>query len=319
MDMLQVLRRTWLSVVLVLGLMLGAVGVASAQDEPTVTVGSKNFTEQLIVSEMIALMLEDAGYPVERQLDLGGTAIAHEALIGGDIDVYVEYTGTGLIAILGMELPEEAENGDAATPEDDGLIDEVYEIVAAEYPEEFGVEWLEPWGFNNTFALIVTSETAEEHDLETISDLEGVAEEMTMGSEPEFPVRPDGLPGIEDLYGISFAGSETMDAGLLYDAVVAEEVDVISGISTDGRIPAYDLVILEDDLNFFPPYYAAPVVSQDLLEEAPEVADILNQLSGAISDDEMAALNYQVDDEDMEPVEVAQQFLEDEGILDAGE
>ena len=317
--MLQVLRRTWLSVVLMLGLMLGAVGVASAQEEPSVTVGSKNFTEQLIVAEMIGLMLEDAGYDVDRQLDLGGTAIAHEALIGGDIDVYVEYTGTGLIAILGMELPDEAENGDAATPEDDGPIDEVYEIVAAEYPEEFGVEWLEPWGFNNTFALIVTSETAEEYDLESISDLEDVAGDLIIGTEPEFPVRPDGLPGIEELYGFSFEGSQTADAGLLYDAVVEEEVDVIAGVSTDGRIPAYDLVILEDDLSFFPPYFAAPVVSQELLEEAPEIADILNQLSGAISDDEMAAMNYEVDDEDLEPIEVAQQFLEDEGILEADE
>lgn len=315
--MSQVVRRTWLSVALVLGLMMGAVGAASAQDEPTVTVGSKNFTEQLILAEMVALMLEDEGYDVERQLDLGGTAIAHQALISGDIDVYVEYTGTGLVAILGMDLPEDTGNGDEATPEADALIDEVYDIVAAEYPEEFGVEWLEPWGFNNTFALIVTSETAEEYGLETISDLEDVAGDLTIGTEPEFPVRPDGLPGLEELYGFSFGDTQTADAGLLYDAVVDEQVDVIAGISTDGRVPAFDLVILEDDLGFFPPYYAAPVVSQGLLEEAPEVEEILNQLSGVIGDDQMAELNFQVDDGGLEPIEVAQQFLEDEGILGA--
>lgn len=295
--------------------------VAQDEDLPTVTVGSKDFTESIVLAEMVAVLLEDAGYTVERQLNLGGTAVVHEALTNGDINVYVEYTGTGLLAILGMDLPEGAASP-AATPAegaDEGPgTGEVYQIVKSEYAEQFGLEWLQPWGFNNTYVLAVTQETADEYELETVSDLEGVAGELTFGATQEFLARPDGLPGLEEAYGIEFGDAVGLDPGLVYSAVDEGEVDVISAFATDGRIPALDLVTLADDQAFFPPYFAAPVVSQELLDESPEVAELLNQLGGTIDDSTMADLNFQVDDGGEEPVDVARGYLEEQGLIESG-
>ncbi len=310
-----------------LGMMLASfAGVANvaAQDEdmPTVTIGSKDFTESIVLAEMAALLLEDAGYDVERQLNLGGTVVAHEALVNGNIDIYVEYTGTGLLAILGMDLPTAGATPAAATPATGatpvatGGMDEVYTIVSAEYEEQFGLQWLEPWGFNNTYVLAVTQETADEFELETTSDLEAVAGDLTFGGTQEFLVRPDGLPGLEETYGFEFGDELGLDPGLVYSAVDGGDVDVISAFATDGRIPALDLVTLTDDQNFFPPYFAAPVVSGELLEQSPEVADVLNQLSGMIDDGTMASLNAQVDVDGMEPIDVARTFLTDEGLIE---
>jgi glycine betaine/choline ABC-type transport system substrate-binding protein len=295
--------------------------VAQDEDLPTVTVGSKDFTESIVLAEMVAVLLEDAGYTVERQLNLGGTAVVHEALTNGDINVYVEYTGTGLLAILGMDLPEGAASP-AATPAegaDEGPgTGEVYQIVKSEYAEQFGLEWLQPWGFNNTYVLAVTQETADEYELEKVSDLEGVASELTFGATQEFLARPDGLPGLEEAYGIEFGDAVGLDPGLVYSAVDEGEVDVISAFATDGRIPALDLVTLADDQAFFPPYFAAPVVSQELLDESPEVAELLNQLGGTIDDTTMADLNFQVDDGGEEPVDVARGYLEEQGLIESG-
>lgn len=324
--------KTFATLLAAMGMMLASIAGAAtvaAQDgeQPTITVGSKNFTESIVLAEMVALLLEDAGYTVERQTDLGGTAVVHEALVNGEIDVYVEYTGTGLLAILGGEIPEGA-GGGAATPAASPVAGaspvategtgEVYDIVSQQYQEQFGLEWLQPWGFQNTYALAVTQETAEEYDLQTISDLEGVAGDLTFGGTQEFLVRDDGLPGLEEAYGISFGDSQGFDPGLTYSAVAEGEVDIISAFSTDGRIPALDLVLLEDDQGFFPPYYAAPVVSGDLLEQAPEVRDILNQMAGQIDTETMQNLNFQVDDQGMDPSEVAQAYLEEQGLIGSG-
>jgi len=183
------------------------------------------------------------------------------------------------------------------------------------YPEEFNAVWLDQIGFNNTYAMVVTRETAEAYELETISDLRNHAGDLTLGSEPEFPVREDGLPGLQDTYEFEFGNVVTMDAGLLYSAADSGEVDVITATSTDGRIPALDMVILEDDRQFFPPYYAAPVINQDLLEEYPELEGLLNQLAGTIDDETMAQMNYQVDEEGAQPQDVARTFLEEQGII----
>lgn len=291
---------------------------AFAQDDskPTVTIGSKDFTESVILGEIVAHLLEGNDYTVERELNLGGTVVAHEALVNGDIDTYVEYTGTGLLAILGMELPEMG--GDAtpsATPEGSAGVDPVYEIVAREYPEQFGVEWLEPWGFNNTYALAMRSDHIEELGISTISDLVAHAGDLTFGATQEFLVREDGLPGLEETYGLQFGDSVGLDPGLMYSALADGEVDVISAFATDGRIASLNLGLLEDDQGFFPPYFAAPVVRQDLLEASPEVADILNQLAGQIDDATMAELNLQVDENGEEPGDVARTFLEDQGLI----
>lgn len=297
---------------------LTGVATVAAQDEdlPTVGVGSKDFTEQIVLAEMVALLLEDAGYPVDRQINLGGTVVAHEALVNGDIDIYVEYTGTALLAILGLEpLDSDVEDASpSATPAAVGQ-DEVYDVVSTEYDEQFGLTWLQPWGFNNTYAMAVTQETADEYGLETISDLEGASGELTLGATQEFLVRPDSLPGITDLYGFDFGNAIGLDPGLVYAALESGDADVITATATDGRIPALGLVVLEDDMGFFPPYYAAPVVDSELLEDHPEIGEILDQLAGTIDDAAMADLNFQVDDGGMEEIDVARAYLEEQGLI----
>lgn len=290
-------------------------------DKPTVTVGSKDFTESIILGEIIGYLLEDNGYSVERQLNLGGTLVAHESLVNGDIDTYVEYTGTGLLAILGQELPEVESTDDSgatpsATPATNPLADKVYEIVASEYPEQFGVEWLQPWGFNNTYALAMRREQVEELGISTISDLVEHAPDLIFGAPQETMVREDGLPGLEATYGLEFEDAVGLDPGLMYSAVAEGDVDVITAFATDGRIQSMDLAILEDDKAFYPPYYAAPVVRQELLEASPEVRDILNQLAGVLDDARMTELNYEADENGVETSEVARTFLIDEGLIE---
>jgi glycine betaine/choline ABC-type transport system substrate-binding protein len=308
--------QTALSLVAVLGLLLGTVtGIAAQDNKPTVTVGSKQFTEQLILGELLAQLLEDAGYPVERQIGLAGTDIVHQALVNDEVDTYVEYTGTGLLAILNMSLPAGTPTaGAAATPV--AGADAVYDIVKDEYAKQFNVAWLDPLGFNNTYTLALTQERAAELGVETISDLIAVSGDLTFGATQEFLTRPDGLPGLMETYqGLQFADAQGFDPGLVYQAVDSGDVDVISAFATDGRIPALGLVTLEDDLGFFPPYYAAPLVRQELLDEDPAVADVLNSLAGSLDDQTMADLNAQVDVEGEEPEDVARAFLEEQGLI----
>jgi glycine betaine/choline ABC-type transport system substrate-binding protein len=308
--------QTALSLVAVLGLLLGTVtGIAAQDNKPTVTVGSKQFTEQLILGELLAQLLEDAGYPVERQIGLAGTDIVHQALVNDEVDTYVEYTGTGLLAILNMSLPAGTPTaGAAATPV--AGADAVYDIVKDEYAKQFNVAWLDPLGFNNTYTLALTEERAAELGVETISDLIAVSGDLTFGATQEFLTRPDGLPGLMETYqGLQFADAQGFDPGLVYQAVDSGDVDVISAFATDGRIPALGLVTLEDDLGFFPPYYAAPLVRQELLDEDPAVADVLNSLAGSLDDQTMADLNAQVDVEGEEPEDVARAFLEEQGLI----
>jgi glycine betaine/choline ABC-type transport system substrate-binding protein len=292
---------------------------AQSGDKPTIVVGSKDFTESVVLGEIVAHLLEGNGYPVERQLNLGGSVVVHEALVAGEVDVYVEYTGTGLLAILGMELPSR-DTTPAATPvaaQDGPLgIDPVYEIVIREYAEQFGIDWLQPWGFNNTYALALRGDHAAELGVNRISDLQSIAGDLTFGATQEFLVRQDGLPGLEATYGFEFGDSLGLDPGLMYAALGDGQVDVISAFATDGRIAAFDLTLLEDDLGFFPPYFAAPVVRQELLEESPEVGDTLNQLAGQIDDATMAELNLQVDERGAEATDVARDYLISQGLIE---
>ncbi len=288
-------QRLLLTIVTAL-LLIGSASMTAAQDKPTIAIGSKDFTEQIIINEMAGLLLEDAGYEVERNLNLGGTAVVHQALVSGEIDLYVEYTGTGLTAILQMPV------------ETDPQV--VYDTVKSEYESQFDATWLEPWGFNNTYALAMRRAQAEELGITKISDLTDHAGDLTFGATQEFLTRPDGLPGLTEAYGIEFAEERGMDPGITYQALDEEQVDIISAFATDGRIPALDLVILEDDQSFFPPYFAAPVIRQEILDQDPAVADVLNQVAGKIDDQTMADLNLQVDEGGMEPAEVARGFLD---------
>jgi len=274
---------------------------AKGQEKPTIVVGSKGFTEQLILGNMVALLMEDNGFKVDRKIGLGGTVICHEAIVRGDINVYVEYTGTGLTAILKRPVVKDPE--------------EVYQIVKKDYEEKFKLTWLKPWGFNNTYCIVMRKGDAERLKVKKVSELKPLAKDLIFGATIEFLARPDGIPGLTKHYDIKFKDQKGMDPGLVYKAIAEKHVDVISGFATDGRIPAFDLVALEDDLKFFPPYFAAPVVRIDLFTKAPHIADILNRLAGKISDETMASLNYTVDGKKQSAEVVARDFLKSQNFI----
>jgi osmoprotectant transport system permease protein len=268
-----------------------------------VRVGGKNFTEQLILGEMMALVIEErAGAAVERRFNLGGTMICHRALVEGEIDVYAEYTGTGLTAILSREAVRGSRRA--------------LGIVRREYRQRFGLVWLEPFGFDNTYSLTVRREEAERRGWSTVSDLEPGARGLRAGFTAEFSEREDGYPGLQEAYGFSFGEVTDLDPAILYEALARDEVDVICAFATDGRIPAYDLMPLEDDRNFFPPYQAAPVARAEILHDRPEVAEALGSLGDLLDDETMQRLNFQVDDGKRSPAEVAREFLVSRKILD---
>ncbi|RZM74451.1 glycine betaine ABC transporter substrate-binding protein [Leptolyngbya iicbica] len=269
-----------------------------------IRVGSKDFTEQLILGEMYALVLEDAGYSVERKLNLGGTPVAQAALESGEIDLYPEYTGTGLLTVLKAEA-----NSDPTV---------VYETVSSQYQEQFNLVWLEPSPMNNTQALAMTQEKSSELGITTISEFAAQASNLTLIGPPEFEVREDGLPGLQAAYGnFQLNSYKAVDAGLRYKGLVDGEADVAVAFGTDGEISAFDLVLLEDDQQLFPPYQVAPVVRQEVLDANPDVRDILNSLAPLITDEVMQSLNYQVTGEAQEPDAVALQFLQESGLLEA--
>lgn len=286
----------------VLALTLLLVASPALAQRPSVTVGSKAFTEQLLVGNMLALLLQDAGFKVNNKIGLGGTALVHQALVSGEVDVYVEYTGTGLITILKEPLQEDPAK--------------VYDTVQKLYKERFKATWLKPWGFNNTYALVLRKEDADRLHAGKISDLAASANSMVFGATQEFVVRPDGLPGLAKHYGgLTFKENKSMAPDLIYDALKNKQVDVISGFATEGRIPANNFVVLQDDKRYFPPYFAAPVVRDELLAKAPEVTEVLNRPAGKVDDGTMARLNYEVAGNKRSPEEVAREFLKAKGWI----
>lgn len=304
--MRKILHKSLLLVAIMVLSLLLVTGCGPEGDDgagkPKIIVSSKNYTEQLIVGNMVGLLMEDAGYPVDYKLRLGGTGLVHEALVNGEINVYIEYTGTALTVML-KEDP-------LSDP------DEVYERVKEAYQEKWNLVWLEPWGFNNTYTVTMQREVARELGIEKISDLKDKAGDLVIGATQEFIPRPDGLAGLEEAYGFKFKEAKGMDPGLMYQALKEGEVDAISGFATDGRIPALDLINLVDDLGYFPPYYAAPVVRGDLLEKDPGIAEVLNKLAYKIDDTVMAELNYKVDGDKKDPAAVAKKFLQDNGFIE---
>lgn len=278
-----------------------ACGSAPATEKPKIIVGSKDFTEQYIVGNLVALLMAENGYSVEKKLGLGGSALVHEALRKGEINAYVEYTGTGLTVMLKQPVITDP--------------DKAYEAVQKGYKEQFSLAWLKPWGFNNTYALVMRKDQADQLGANKISDLSSRAPNLVLGATQEFIVRPDALPGLTKAYGFSFKDAKGMDPGLMYSAVAEKQVDVISGFATDGRIPALNLSVLADDKAYFPPYFAAPVVRQDLLDKSPQVAEILNKLAGKMTDKTMAGLNYEVDVKKRTAEEVAKEFLKSQGLV----
>ena len=265
--------------------------------ENRIVVGSKNFTEQLILGELIAQQIENKTHlPVERRFYLAGSYICHQAILGGRIDIYPEYTGTALTAIL-KQNPE-------------GNREQVFNRVKNEYAHRFDLAVGAPLGFNDTFAIEIRGEEARRLGLKTISQVAGYTPQWRAGFGYEFMERPDGYQGLVATYGLHFAAPpRIMDLGLLTRALKDKQVDMIAGNATDGLIPALDLFVLEDDRHYFPPYEAVPIIRQQMLVRHPEVKQALDDLAGKISDDDMRQLNYAVDGQKRDVKEVVQEFL----------
>ena len=262
-----------------------------------IVIGSKNFTEQVILGELLAQQIERTTHlPVERKLNLGGTFICHQALVAGQIDAYVEYTGTALTAILKMPVSTDAK--------------QVLDTVRREYQKQFKAEWTEPLGFNNTFVIVVRGDDAQKLNLKSISDAAPYAGKWVAGFGYEFIEREDGYPGLSKLYDMHFpAPPRVMDLGLTYRALASGQVDVIAGNSTDGLIDTLHLVALEDDRHYFPPYDAVPLLRNEVALKHPEVRKALAALAGKITESNMRRLNYQVDGEHRDVPSVVREFL----------
>lgn len=279
-------------------LLLSVFFAACGTSRPNrLVVGSKNFTEQVILGELVAQELEAKTHlQVDRRFYLAGTYICHQALLAGRIDLYVEYTGTALAAVLKQPTLNNRR--------------EVYERVKTLYASRFGLEVTEPLGFNNTFAMVIRGEDARRLNLHTLSEAANHAPDWRPGFGYEFMERPDGYRGLVKTYDLKFAAPpRIMDLGLLYRALLEKQVDLVAGNSTDGLIAARDLFVLEDDRHYFPPYEAVPMVRRDTLAMHPAVREALDQLGGKISDEEMRRMNYAVDGEHRNIKEVVRDFL----------
>jgi osmoprotectant transport system substrate-binding protein len=261
------------------------------------TVGSKNFTEQLVLGELLAQYLgRFTSRPIDRRFYLAGTYICHQALLAGRIDMYVEYTGTALVAIL-----KEKPVSDHAA---------VFSTVKDLYARKFGLEVFPSLGFDNTFAMVMRGNDARRLRLKTLSDAAAISSQLRLGVGYEFIERPDGYKGLAAKYGFKFAEApRVMDLGLLYRALQNNQVDIVAGSNTDGLIAALDLVVLEDDKRYFPPYDAVPIVRRATLDRHPEIAAALHELSGHITAEDMRHMNYAVDGQKKDAVVVVKDFL----------
>lgn len=251
---------------------------------------------------MAQLIESHTDLDVVRKLNMGGTFVCFEAIKNGNIDIYPEYTGTGLTAQLKMDVINDP--------------DEAYAVVSKAFDTDFEIKWLEPFGFNNTYTLAITDAVYQAHGIETYSDLVAISEDLIFGAEHEFFDRQDGFDGLVDVYGMSFKGDPMkMNVSLKYQAIGNGDMDVTNAFSTDGPIKQYNLKVLEDDLGFFPPYYAAPIIRNETLKDHPELEDILNKLAGIISDEAMTDMNYKIDVEGIDVEVVAKDFLTENGLL----
>ena len=288
---------------LILTSILLTLTACSSQEPKTVVIASKPHSEQYILAEMLSLLIENhTDIKVEKKLGIGGgTSNIHPAMLSGDFDIYPEYTGTGLLFVLKEDLITDS--------------DELYKRVQDRYLEEYNIKWLGLYGFNNTYALAVKESTAQTYNLETYDDLALASKDLVFGAEYDFFERDDGYEALKDAYGFEFKDTKEMDIGLKYEAIGSDEVDVINAFSTDGLIKQYNLKVLEDNKNFFPAYQAATLIRKETLDKYPELEEVLEKLTGQISDDEMIQMNYQVEKENMDPRDVAEQFLKAKGLI----
>ena len=280
------------------------MGVQYYNSKADIYIGSKEGCESVIIGNMMADLIEaKTDIKVARKMSLGGTMIAFQALSSGEIGLYPEYTGTAYGTILGNKIAP------GMTKE------EVYDLVAEQLGEQYNIDVLKNFGFNNTYVLAVTKETAEKYNLKTMSDLKNINGTLKLGCSPEFAVRDDGLPGIEKTYGLKFKSTHNFSGTLMYTAITSNQVDVITAFSTDGLLQKYDLVLLEDDKLFFPPYFMLPIINGDVLDKYPEITDTLSVMFDLLDDETMQGLNYQVVEEGKDRAEVGRNFLLEKGLV----
>ena len=270
----------------------------------TIKVGSKDFTEEFIVAHMYAQLLENAGFTVERKINLGGTPVAHAALLKGDIDLYPEYTSTALLTVL-KDKPLKDPN-------------EIFSTVKSKYEQQFKLTWLQQAPFNDTQALAMTQDGSNKNGIKTYSDLATKAPQLVLGGPAEFMAREDSLPALQATYGgFKFKDTKQLGTGSLrYQALLSGQIDVVVAFSTDGDIAGNNLVLLKDDKGVFPVYQIAPVVRMDTLQKFPQITDALNKLAPLLTDAVMSNLNWQVDGPaKKEPAAVATVFLKQQGLM----
>ncbi|HEY1758788.1 MAG TPA: glycine betaine ABC transporter substrate-binding protein [Bryobacteraceae bacterium] len=282
--------------------LLGLCGCSTPGAKAPIHVGSKNFTEQVVLGEIIAQHLEHRLHrSVERSLNLGGTLLAQQALVSGQIDLYPEYTGTALVSILKDPIDTDPSA--------------VLARVRAEYLQRFKAEWLGPLGIDDTFAMVINGAQARAQQLETLTDAAKAPEPWTLGVGYEFEQRADGLPALEKTYHLHWKGSpKTMDLGLLYKAMEQGQVTMIAANSTDGMLSKMDLRVLRDDQHAFPPYQVCIVARQESMKEIPGLREALLELSGKFTNEKMQNLNFQVDAEHHSVAQVAADFLKQAGL-----
>ena len=297
----SVIPKLALAAGVILLVLIGAFAIwrSGGSDTKAVTIGSKDFTESALLAEIVAQMLETRGVSVERRFELGGN-LPHDALVGGTLDLYPEYTGTSYTAIL-----HHKPIGDPRA---------VYDQVKQDYANQFKVEVSPPLGFENTFAILVRGAEARKLNLKTISDAAPHTPQWSAGFGQDFMSRDDGYPGFSKSYGLKFAAVREMDLSLTYIALSSQQVDLIAANSTDGRIATLDLFQLADDRHYFPPYEAVYLVRQDSLARVPALREVLAKLANAISTDEMRRLNYEIDGNKRDPKEVVKEWLKSRGF-----
>jgi|SRR5690625_2129252 len=271
-----------------------------------VVVSGKEFTEQVILSHIIGEYLkENTDLDVVMEDSLGSTFVVHKAMENGEVDLYVEYTGTALENVLEEDFDPELST------------DEIYDLVKERYEDEYNMKWLEPLGFNNTYTLAMNPNLNDELGITTYSELADHASDIVFAGTPEFHERDDGYDAFVEAYDIDeFADKVTLDADLMYEAAAQGEVDVITAFATEAKIDQFDLQTLEDDKHFFPPYDAGIVIRQEVLDANPELEEALNKLEGLLNDERMRELNGRAAKDGKREEDIAIEFLEEEGLID---
>lgn len=290
-----------LNIILASILIISSIAGCSNQKKE-ITIASKPMTEQYILAEILTQLIEkDTEISVIQKLGIGGgTSNIHPGMISGEIDLYPEYTGTGLLFVLKEELIRDPQ--------------ELYNAVKQGYDEEYDIYWSDLYGFNDTYGLAVKKDLAQEYGLETYDDLSQISQKLRFGAEYDFYERDDGFPGLLDTYGFDFKETVELDIGLKYVAISTDNVDVINVFSTDAMLKKENLVVLKDNKLYFPSYFAATLVRNETLKEYPELQEVIEKLSNQISDEEMIEMNYLVEVENQDPAVVAAEFLAKKGL-----